>query len=88
MNNCELCGTVKVWKEGGISKAGKPFDAFWSCPKWKQHPPKALQAPTANENKMGGEILIMEGINALNKRLDDMAKFLVALDTFLKSKLG
>lgn len=30
---CSLHGQVEAtWKEGGVSKAGKPFNGFWKCP--------------------------------------------------------
>jgi len=36
---CEICGTEKNWKGPGVSKkTGKPYNGFWSCPNWKQHP--------------------------------------------------
>ena len=35
---CGDCGTMKdIWKPPGISKAGKSYSGFWSCPNWKNH---------------------------------------------------
>lgn len=35
---CSDCGTLKdVWKPPGVSKAGKAYSGFWSCPNWRNH---------------------------------------------------
>lgn len=35
---CGDCGTLKdVWKPPGVSKAGKAYSGFWSCPNWRNH---------------------------------------------------
>lgn len=31
MATCERCGSDMKFVKGGISKAGKPYGAFWSC---------------------------------------------------------
>lgn len=36
--SCSDCGTLKdVWKPPGVSKAGKPYSGFFSCPNWRNH---------------------------------------------------
>lgn len=33
--SCDQCGSAMRWKEGGTSKAGKPYNGFWGCPNFK-----------------------------------------------------
>lgn len=32
---CDVCGTAKTWKPGGVSRAGKPYQGFWGCPNYR-----------------------------------------------------
>lgn len=81
---CIICGNVMKLIPAGVSKkTGKPYDSFMSCPnrckavkaqfKTSPQPP---QAPTASLNAESVQ-MIMDEISGLNKRLDDMAHFLV-----------
>jgi hypothetical protein len=35
---CSACGAAMEFRAAGVSDAGKAYDAFWSCPKRRDHP--------------------------------------------------
>lgn len=81
--NCPQCGNPIKYVAAGISrKTGKKYSEFWSCSQrcgftWRAdriEPPKS----GAETNR---DIILIEKIDELNKRLDD-------LGIYLKSKLG
>ena len=89
--NCKDCGLKLELVPAGIKKNGEPFNAFMGCPNWREHKkfgggttakaqfrasPQPPQAPTASLNAESVQ-MIMDEISGLNKRLDDMAHFLV-----------
>lgn len=50
---CQECGYTKTWREAGVTKAGKPYEAFWACPNYKNHKPKEPQAQQAAQRAPG-----------------------------------
>lgn len=91
---CTDCGEEKVFRPAGIKKNGEPYQAFWSCPNWKEH--KRFGNPSAEpaiintkpqngttvQSKADDPILLLsDEIKAINERLD-------ALGKYLKGKLG
>jgi len=80
---CAVHGTEMKWKEGGVSKAGKPYNGFWSCGQknadgsWCNYKPKA-ETPTGKQ-KFTAELnqdLHDEKIKkAVEHKDDQIAKF-------------
>lgn len=45
MAQCNICGSEKVVRPAGVSKAtGKPYDSFMACPNYMNHPKGTSQA--------------------------------------------
>ncbi len=41
---CDICGQTKFWKAAGVNRStGAPYDGFWACGNYKNHPPKPQQ---------------------------------------------
>ena len=86
MNNvCTECGMPMVLKPAGVSRTtGKPYNAFYACSSGQRHqqakaivapqPQNATAKPSDAQNR---ELVLLEAIDAINKRLDNMATFLV-----------
>ena len=92
MNNvCKDCGAVMELVAAGIKKNGEPYNAFMGCQNWREHKkfgggstakaqfktsPQPPQASTPSLNVESVQ-MIMDELLGLNKRLNDMANFLV-----------
>lgn len=50
---CQVCGATKVWREAGVNRQGQPYEAFWSCPNYKNHPPKREQGSNQPQGQYG-----------------------------------
>lgn len=85
---CEQCGKVKVWKEAGVGRNGKPHDAFWSCPNWQSHKNGASKPttvpPMAVPNSLRDQFLLEE-VQAMRKEMNER---LDAMGQYLSKKLG
>lgn len=43
---CDICAQTKYWKVAGVNRnTGAPYDGFWACGNYKNHPPKQPQQP-------------------------------------------
>jgi len=75
---CPICGEEMVLRPPGISKkTGKPYQAFMSCPNYKNHPPKVQTSMPSAGN--GNAIILDElqkGFKDLNERIDAMGQWL------------
>lgn len=82
MTNCNVCGSeLKIIPAGVSKKTGKSYSAFTACPNkcktsWNNPSPKPQNEPIASLNEESVQI-IMDEFRGLNKRLDEMAHFLV-----------
>lgn len=83
MNKCIICGTEKILKPAGVNRiTHKPYDEFWACPNYKNHPKESnvtYKDPTGHE-KAYGELMVLEEVQLLrkefNQRMDALAQYL------------
>jgi hypothetical protein len=86
MTNCTQCGTeLKLILAGVSKKTGKPYNSFMACPnkckipftESKPKPSPKPQNESTSDLDLKGVNMIMEEFANLNKRFDDLGKFLV-----------
>ena len=76
---CDICGSPKKLVPAGTSRDGKrKWDSFMGCPNFKSHPVKEPQQP--QQPKQNNDVLLMEEVAALNKRLDDAGEYVAKLE--------
>lgn len=74
--SCLICGAFKVLKPAGISKkTGLPFDAFLSCPNYRNHPAKGQPIPEyPDKPDINPQALIMDELGNITKGLRTIYK--------------
>lgn len=78
MTNCQVCGSdLKMIPAGVSKKTGKPYKAFAACPKGCKSNWNDTTTPQLPKNDFNFQNYVADEFVALNKRLDNLAKFLV-----------